>query len=101
MSHDSAPGVRHCIVVAVVVGTVWAQGALVAGGVERKGKTKTIHDVHRGSFSWRTAWASHFLGPPLRLSIPNCFVDLLRATHIPLKRGGASAGGTRASLCAR
>ena len=36
VSYDSAPGVRHCIVVAVVVGTVWAQGALVAGGVRKK-----------------------------------------------------------------
>ena len=31
---------------------------------------KTDHDVHHGSFSWRTTWASHTLGPPLCFPSP-------------------------------
>ena len=40
-----------------------------------------------------TAWASHFLGPPLRFSISNSSSERLGATHIPLKWGGVDVAG--------
>jgi len=42
-----------------------AFGKRGVSGVEYKGRQKTSHDESHGSFSWRTVWASHFLGPPL------------------------------------
>jgi len=66
----------------------------VAGGGRKRRRNE--NEERRGSFSWCTAWASHFLGSPSCCSIPNSFVDRLGATHIPLKRGGASVGGIQA-----
>jgi hypothetical protein len=71
-SHGSQPlGWVRIVVVGVVASHVVVRYAGVGhkgsqwGGMGwNEGLAKTNHDESRGSFSRRTAWASHFLGPP-------------------------------------
>ena len=72
----------------------------ISGGLRMDGWEKMNHNEGCGSFLWRTAWASHFLGPPLHFSIPNSSVDQLGAAHIPLKREGAGAARIRVCVLA-
>jgi len=69
----------------------------INGGIWEEGFGKTNHDFHRGLFSGRTGWASHFLGPPSLFSLPSSFVK--RKWNEPptslWKGGGADAVGPR------
>ena len=56
-------------------------GAEVSGGGVRG----------KGSFSLRTGWASHCLGPPFRSSSPFA-LSCIEQAHIPQWRGGAPRG---------
>jgi hypothetical protein len=62
----------------------------VSGWRRKKEREKMGNDICRCPFSRRTAWASHFMGPPSRFSTSN---SLLIDAHIPLKKGGADAAG--------
>jgi len=63
-------------------------------------RMKTNHNIHHGSFWWRTGWASHYLGLPLCISLshssPSSIPSIKRiwAAHIPLERGGVDAVGS-------
>ena len=46
----------------------------VSGGRKKNEWEKTGNDKCRCPFSRRTAWASHFLGPPSRFFTPNSLV---------------------------
>jgi len=76
----------------VVVAAAAAAGIVIVvlvaeaqrGGDEKE--TKSNHNEGCGSFSGRTAWASHFMGPPFVFLLPQY---LYRATPSPMERGGA------------
>jgi len=55
--------------VAVVLNVGW--GSVEEG--RNEGRARTSHDFCHGPFSWRTVWASHFLGPPFGYSFPLAF----------------------------
>jgi hypothetical protein len=54
----------------------------VSGGEMGKEVGKMNHDESHGSFSGRTSWASHSLGPPLMLLFPKSFVKLEPPTSL-------------------
>jgi len=52
---------------------IWVTVGVRQGGQRQLGRIEGREQAptkSRGSFSWRTAWASHFMGPPFSSSLP-------------------------------
>ena len=63
-----------------------------------EGKTKTNHNEGCGSFSGRTDWASHFLGPPWCVSLPNSSIERYALCSSSFARSSSSSSFALPSL---
>ena len=67
----------------------------VSGGRRKNEWEKTGNDICRCPFSQRTAWASHFLGPPSRFSTPQLPRWLTMSRPHPSEEGRGGCGWIR------
>ena len=64
----------------------------VSGGRRKNEWEKTGTDICRCPFSQRTAWASHFLGPPSHFSTPQLPCWLTMSCPHPSEEGRGGCG---------